>query len=398
MENLSRIVGNTIANGKRGLVISQDAQVSNNSFICNSEYGLVNDNASIMLDARNNWWGDASGPTHSSNPSGKGDAVSDNVNFTPWLTAPWFPETRFGLLGDVSQNGIIRPYDASLILQFSVGSIALTFSQQDVADVSGEGQVTEYDAALILQYTVGLITSFPAESASKIVATKATPDHGSVQIGQAVFEGNSKVSLPIRLENGSEVVSSHFVLSFNGSLLSPLAVSLTPFTRDYLMAYNIRDGEVEVSLAGSLPLSGSGELAVVEFQIIGGSASNEALSLRLSDIRLNDRSFGDTAVEEVSGASHPPTAFVLHPNYPNPFNSETVIAFDLPVDGLVSIRIYNVVGQFVRKLVNGWTPAGSYRVKWDGRDDAGKPVSSGVYLCRFKAGEYRTARRLTVLR
>ena len=86
--------------------------------------------------------------------------------------------------------------------------------------------------------------------------------------------------------------------------------------------------------------------------------------------------------------------FSLYQNYPNPFNPETVIEYQLlGYASSVRLRIYNVTGQEVRTLVNQEKQIGSYRVRWDGRDDGGKVVPAGVYFYRLEvsgaAGEGR---------
>ncbi|MDZ7263665.1 MAG: discoidin domain-containing protein [candidate division KSB1 bacterium] len=80
-----------------------------------------------------------------------------------------------------------------------------------------------------------------------------------------------------------------------------------------------------------------------------------------------------------------PTKYALGQNYPNPFNPETMITFDLPEQAKVSLQVYNLMGQTIRTLVNENKPAGSYRIQWDGKDDHGKAVASGVYFYQIKA-------------
>ena len=75
-----------------------------------------------------------------------------------------------------------------------------------------------------------------------------------------------------------------------------------------------------------------------------------------------------------------PKAFSLSQNYPNPFNSETLICYELPERGNVKIDVYNLLGQNIRRLISKKQAAGSYSVQWDGRDQSGKLVGSGVYF------------------
>ena len=86
-----------------------------------------------------------------------------------------------------------------------------------------------------------------------------------------------------------------------------------------------------------------------------------------------------------------PTHFVLYQNFPNPFNPETWISYELAADVPVSITIYDTQGNRIRTLSLGTQPAGSYRTKdiaayWDGRSETGESVSSGVYFYYFQAG------------
>ena len=69
-------------------------------------------------------------------------------------------------------------------------------------------------------------------------------------------------------------------------------------------------------------------------------------------------------------------------NYPNPFNPSTTIAFSLPVAGIATLEIYNLKGQKVRQLLNSTLPSGSHKAVWDGINDLGQPVSSGIYFFR----------------
>ena len=93
-----------------------------------------------------------------------------------------------------------------------------------------------------------------------------------------------------------------------------------------------------------------------------------------------------------------PSKFVLYQNYPNPFNPATTIRFDLPKESHVEIAIYNVMGQKVATLTDKDFSAGSHQVLWDGKNDMGQAVSSGIYLCRIKAGEFKGLRKLVLVR
>jgi hypothetical protein len=94
----------------------------------------------------------------------------------------------------------------------------------------------------------------------------------------------------------------------------------------------------------------------------------------------------------------PPQTFRLMQNSPNPFNPATTIAFELPQSADVDVAVYNLVGQRLRTLVRENKAPGRYQVVWDGKDDSGRDVSSGVYFYRYHAGEFWASRRMLLIR
>ena len=117
----------------------------------------------------------------------------------------------------------------------------------------------------------------------------------------------------------------------------------------------------------------------------------------LDDVRLLARPAPITAVLE-NHADVQPEHLSLEQNCPNPFNSDTVIHFALPVRDQVELSIYNLAGQRVVTLLQGQRPPGLYTLRWDGRDEAGAELASGVYLYRLQAGEQIEQRKLLLLR
>jgi len=104
-----------------------------------------------------------------------------------------------------------------------------------------------------------------------------------------------------------------------------------------------------------------------------------------------------TSVLETEGGSRP-LGYRLSQNPPNPFNVETTIIYDVAKTGVVRVSVHALTGQHVRTLVDGVRTPGSYSVMWDGRDDRGRDVASGAYLCRMEAGDYRAVRKLVLAR
>jgi hypothetical protein len=93
-----------------------------------------------------------------------------------------------------------------------------------------------------------------------------------------------------------------------------------------------------------------------------------------------------------------PGSYALSQNYPNPFNPETRIQYRLAKNSPVLLEIFNVRGQSVRRLVNWEQSAGSYVITWNGLDEAGVPVASGIYFYRLAAGEFVEVRKMLLLK
>lgn len=94
-----------------------------------------------------------------------------------------------------------------------------------------------------------------------------------------------------------------------------------------------------------------------------------------------------------------PEKYHLYQNYPNPFNNGTIISFDLPKSGNVTIEIYNILGQKVTTLIDGYYMADhKYIINWQGKNNFGSDVASGIYLYRLQSGDYTSTRKMLLLK
>jgi len=142
---------------------------------------------------------------------------------------------------------------------------------------------------------------------------------------------------------------------------------------------------------------------------LGPIMKRDAVTLRLT-CRLVDGTVieGEDVVTIVGETDGPmltgrttavPETFALYQNVPNPFNPVTTIRYDVPAGGGdVSLRVYDVGGRLVRTLVSGRQTAGEKAVTWDGLNEAGGPVATGVYFCRLIAGDFNEVRKMTILK
>lgn len=133
-----------------------------------------------------------------------------------------------------------------------------------------------------------------------------------------------------------------------------------------------------------------GESQRVAFAVLGGRD--------LADLEFNAdeaQALYDSLMTGITGRRETelPTSYNLYPNYPNPFNPSTKINYSLPKSSKVNLTIYNILGQKVATLVDGNQRAGRRSIRWDA-----KGLSSGIYLCRLKAGEYSRTIKMILLK
>jgi hypothetical protein len=135
------------------------------------------------------------------------------------------------------------------------------------------------------------------------------------------------------------------------------------------------------------------EMAMFRFRFVSDAYQTEE-GWYVDDVQLSSAA---ASVEELV-LSPAPFDYALRQNTPNPFNPTTRIEYSLPQEGEAMLAIYNVKGQLVRTLVEGWQPAGHASVGWDGTNALGQKVASGIYLYRLEAGEFNDQRTMVLLK
>ncbi|MBU1950565.1 MAG: hypothetical protein KJ927_17765 [Candidatus Eisenbacteria bacterium] len=170
------------------------------------------------------------------------------------------------------------------------------------------------------------------------------------------------------------------------------------FLRGTNRSYILEDGStpddysVLVS-AGPFSLA-PGDSNEVTFVVLGGSS--------LADLQANSDQAQIQFIGDAAGTPDQENPALLTtcllPNQPNPFNPKTMVRFQLSSPGQVKLAIYNVGGRRIRSLAQGAFGGGPHAIIWDGRDDSGQPVASGVYFSRFESGNHRESRRMMLVR
>lgn len=138
--------------------------------------------------------------------------------------------------------------------------------------------------------------------------------------------------------------------------------------------------------------------ALVPLEAAGEWGDRTALAGRTYLYRIGAVSRDGESFSPTLSVALPPKPTTLYPNYPNPFNPTTTIAFYLAEAGRVTVSIYDVSGSRVRTLLDRQLAAGRHAELWDGANDAGSRVGSGVYYCRLSAGKTNLTKKLVIVR
>jgi mannan endo-1,4-beta-mannosidase len=202
--------------------------------------------------------------------------------------------------------------------------------------------------------------------------------------------------------NVDEVKGLSGVVSYDTSELVFLSARLsdtaTPYVGDVFFWHDCRDGEVHLDLAAlgtGVTLGGSGEIAVLSFTALspGYSVEFERAELRgVGNRELQAKSAGYVWRHDV------PAEFGLAQNVPNPFNPVTRIAYGVPRACTVSIQVHDLEGRLIRTLVDEPVEPGQYVAVWNGRNESGQAVGSGVYFCTMQEGDTRITRKMLLLK
>jgi hypothetical protein len=331
----------------------------------------------------------------------------------------------------------INAYDASLVLQHIVCMDDLDdcqfisegvtiLPQREAADVSCNGTVTSYDASLILQWVADWHNYFPCLETwiwyalpapcteicsaqidwigvqkGDVDGCEPCPEPPApsplstvvVRLGEAVDLGD-RFEVAIEVEGAMGIYSGEYDLTFDISELYVMNVVPADLALGSMIAYHAEAGALRSAMAASQAYGGSGEVALITLGKMHTGAG-------ISSLTLTDAFFNNgTPQADIGGGagviaeSH---SWQLGPVVPNPFRYGTSIGYSVPQASHVTIEIYNVNGQLVTTLIDSGVGAGRYSVMWSGEDAGGEAVARGVYFCRMQAGQFAATTKVVLL-
>ncbi|MBC8215592.1 MAG: T9SS type A sorting domain-containing protein, partial [Candidatus Marinimicrobia bacterium] len=298
--------------------------------------------------------------------------------------------------GDVNNDGDVNISDVVMLINYLLQISDLeTDAQMYAADHNGDYAINIADAVSIIQDILN--------RSGKLLASTSPAENSLISLSETAIIYENEIQLPMTLTADGDISALQVELTYDHQILVPDTPVLNGGSwNDINVLYtSSQPGKVIYlfySLGGStLPIA---EDLIFPFRNITGD-ENVSTKISLTQAVVAGSNGRSTVLEygnRTAKTNAVPETYSLYPNYPNPFNPVTNIEFDLPEVSLVTIHVYNILGQQVRTLIDGNKIAGHHRIQWDGRNTYGESLASGVYFVRFKANEFLQNQKIMLLK
>jgi hypothetical protein len=257
--------------------------------------------------------------------------------------------------------------------------------------------------------TATLRNGQPIPASKPVIQTPGVNENAefSLSLGSDRVLAGQTVTVNVSLAKVDALMGYGFTLNYDTNKFefvnaAPASQDLMKSTGGETPLFHSWNENGKVSIANAVidgsSISGGGEIVSLTFKVLNEFEDQARFEIAEGLVFDPKQLSNPAVVAGVLDLQSTPTEFALLQNFPNPFNPETTIAYNLAETGDVSLQIYNVVGQVVRTLVAERQSAGRYQVRWNGADDRGVPVSSGIYFYKIMTGKNQDVRKLMLLK
>jgi len=328
-------------------------------------------------------------------PSNGRESISKNPN------DPSNPLTALGggfiidAFGNINLQDQVDVMDAVIMVNYLLYGIPLSPRQLDVADVNRDSSIDVGDLVGIINIILGRPINAPTFYVSGLA---------EVTLGHDDFQPGNIEDIQLEANFEIPVAGVEVVLDYNPSQIRFVGLKTTG--RSASMTLQYRDdisGRLKFIMyySGKNAIDiGTGSILTLRAAVSPNLSADEKVYLKISKLVLADTG---AVVIPTGGGPIVPTDFKLEQNFPNPFNAQTTIRYEVPFNqgnGEVRtvLKVYNILGQKVKTLVDEPRQPGRYQITWDGKNDSGSRVSSGMYFYRLKVGSHSESKKMTLLK
>ena len=276
------------------------------------------------------------------------------------------------------------------------------------ADTNDDGVIDEADLRNVLGSWGKTDANAPASKPIVLLPGVNENAEFSLSLGSERVVAGELVAVDVSLANVQAVMGYGFALNYEMDKFEFVSVApadedlLTSTGGETLFHHIVADGQIEVAtgMYNGTAISGGGDAVRFVFRVLREFEDNARFEIANGLVFDPSQLQNPVVVAGVLELQSTPREFALHQNFPNPFNPDTTIKYDLAESADVTLQIYNVLGQVVRTLVGSEAQnAGRYQIRWNGMDDRGVPVSSGIYFYQISAdGKFSDVRKLMLLK
>jgi hypothetical protein len=307
------------------------------------------------------------------------------INGTFWVSA----------YGDANLDHIVDIGDLIALIHYILGGVIFDPEQLELGDVNQDDVIDVADLVAVIDLILG---RWVAPTAPMYPGPMA-----SIELDYQELLAGTSDEVKVMADLEVPVAGAQLEIEYDPDQVSFQVPRLSQRSEHFLVEY--RDDEQGKLILIMYNMSNQpipvGEGSIVSLPAVLNTYAQDNLEIQLKRVVLADENAALIPVG--SGSPFIPVAFELDQNYPNPFNPSTTIRFSLPshstTGGLpTSLRIYNVMGQLVRTLVDEPLAEGSHQVIWDGKDDYGDQVASGVYFYKLRSGEYQETKKMVMMK
>ena len=230
----------------------------------------------------------------------------------------------------------------------------------------------------------------------------------TLRLGSDRVVAGENMFVDVSLANVQALMGYGFVLNYDAEKFE--FVEAMPVAEDLLLSsggetpllrgWSPEAGQVHVmnAIVNGSEVSGGGDIVRLVFRVLRDFEDDARFEIA-NGLVFDPSQLANPLIGGVLDIQTTPTEFALLQNFPNPFNPDTTIGYELAESADVTLQVYNVVGQVVRTLIAAEPQSvGRYQVRWDGMDDRGTPVSSGIYFYQLSAGKFQDVRKLMLLK
>ena len=319
---------------------------------------------------------------YADNVASKFDIVNGTINYTS--------DTNISLLrGDATLDHAVDLGDYIAVVNH-INGILLSGQGLLNGDVNNDGIVNALDASEILSFID-----------NGIWPNTSTGGNASLLFASSTVNQNGLLRFPITIGTGQGVRSLEVELDYNEAQVDFKSyVQLLKGGNYRVDASKISDGKAKLVFSSAKENENYFVPAEVLFNLKSNPNSNAVIGSKYS---VNGGEFKQGPTFTADGITDVknetiPNEFKVSQNYPNPFNPSTTIMYSIPKRGLVTIKIYDILGGLVKTLVNREVESGTYQTNWNSVDNFGRKVSSGVYFYRVENGANIVTKKMVLIK